>query len=91
MKIINNRILIKPEYTETATQSGIILANYENHSLYTREIFANQGVVIGKDERVKDVEIGDEVIFYRWGAHLVELDGEEVFFLDPRDLIAKIS
>jgi len=91
MKIINNRILIRPIYAEVKTKSGLILANYEHHSLYTREVFANQGIVIGKGERVEVVNIGDEVIFYRWGAHSVELDGEEVFFLDPVDLIAKIS
>ena len=91
MKIINRRLMLRPIHDEVKTASGLIIASYEPQSKYVREVYPNMGEVIALDEKIEDIMVGDIVVFYRWGAEIVELENEEVYFVSEKDILAKVE
>lgn len=55
LKAISDRIIIKPEKNEQSK----ILFNRQNE-------FVNSGIVISTGDKVKDVDIGDKILFHRF-------------------------
>jgi co-chaperonin GroES (HSP10) len=81
MKIqaFGRRIYIRPEQEKTLIQS-------EANSKIVR------GVVVSTGPEVKDVEVGDVLLFTSWGVDEVEIDKEKHYFLIESDefILARI-
>jgi len=82
-------LLIKPEKPEEKTRSGLIIANYEIQSKFEREVFSNQGEIMAVGEKITEVKPGDKVIFLRFGATELEIEGHGYLIINERDLLAK--
>lgn len=91
ISIINNRVLVDPTKVEEKTQSGLIIATMLEQSQYTREIFSNQGKVVKIASDVKLVKEGDEILFYRWGATEINIDGKDYLLVPEKDILARIE
>ena len=88
---LNDRIVVKRLEAEEKTKSGIIIPDNAKEKPQQGEVLA---VGPGKwnedgDERVAmSVKVGDKVMFKKWGADEVKIDGEEVLVLAESDVIA---
>lgn len=91
---LNDRVVVKRLEAEEKTKSGIIIPDNAKEKPQQGEVLA---VGPGKwnedgDERMKmDVKVGDKVLFAKWGANDVKIDGEDLLVLKEDDIIAVIS
>jgi chaperonin GroES len=88
---LNDRLVVKRLEAEDKTKSGIIIPDNAKEKPQQAEVLA---VGPGKwnedgDERVPmSVKVGDKVLFKKWGADEVKVDGEELLVLAESDVIA---
>jgi chaperonin GroES len=88
---LNDRLVVKRLEAEDKTKSGIIIPDNAKEKPQQAEVLA---VGPGKwnedgDERVPmSVKVGDKVLFKKWGADEVKVDGEELLVLAETDVIA---
>lgn len=88
---LNDRVVVKRLEAEDKTKSGIIIPDNAKEKPQQAEVLA---VGPGKwnedgDERLPmSVKVGDRVLFKKWGADEVKVDGEEVLVLAESDVIA---
>ncbi|MCP5404921.1 MAG: co-chaperone GroES [Pseudomonadaceae bacterium] len=91
---LNDRVVVKRIEAEEKTKSGIIIPDSAKEKPQQAKVMA---VGPGKwnedgDERIKmDVKVGDTVMFKKWGADEVKIDGEEYLILSESDLIAVMN
>jgi chaperonin GroES len=91
---LNDRVVVKRLEAEEKTKSGIIIPDNAKEK-------PQQGLVVavgpGKwnedgDARVKlDIKLNDKVLFAKWGANDVKIDGEEYLVLKEDDIIAVLA
>jgi chaperonin GroES len=94
IKPLHDRVVVKRLGAEEKTKSGIIIPDNAKEK-------PQQGLVLavgpGKwnedgDERLPlSVKVGDKVLFAKWGANEVKIDGEELLVLKEDDLIAVMA
>lgn len=88
---LNDRLVVKRLEAEDKTKSGIIIPDNAKEKPQQAEVLA---VGPGKwnedgDARVAmSVKVGDKVLFKKWGADEVKVDGEELLVLAESDVIA---
>ncbi|MFZ2587578.1 MAG: co-chaperone GroES [Alphaproteobacteria bacterium] len=91
---LNDRVLVERVEAETKTASGIIIPDSAKEKPQQAKVVA---VGPGKwnedgDERIKmDVKVGDTVMFKKWGADEVKVDGKEYLILAESDIIAVLN
>jgi chaperonin GroES len=91
---LNDRVVVKRLEAEDKTKSGIIIPDNAKEKPQQAEVLA---VGPGKfnedgDERIPlSVKVGDKVLFKKWGADEVKIDGEEVLVLAESDIIAVLK
>lgn len=93
MKVIarSNTVLIKQEFAETVTKSGLIIPDSAANATNQRQgTIIDIVTLVGEDKTEEhEVNIGDRVLYANNGAVLVEKE-ENVFLLPYRSLLAKI-
>ncbi len=88
---LNDRLVVKRLEAEEKTSSGIIIPDTAKDKPQQGEVLA---VGPGKwnedgEERVAmDVKVGDKILFGKWGAQEVRIDGQEVLVMKEDDVIA---
>ncbi|PIZ31779.1 MAG: co-chaperone GroES [Alphaproteobacteria bacterium CG_4_10_14_0_8_um_filter_53_9] len=88
---LGDRLVVKRLEAEQKTASGIIIPDNAKEKPQQGEVLA---VGPGKwnedgDARMAlDVKVGDKVLFGKWSATDVKLDGEELLILKEDDVIA---
>jgi len=86
-----DRVVVKRLNAEEKTKSGIIIPDTAKEKPQQGEILA---VGPGKwdedgEKRLKlEVKVGDKVLFGKWAATDVKLEGEELLILKEDDIIA---
>lgn len=91
---LNDRLVVKRLEAEDKTKSGIIIPDNAKEKPQQAEVLA---VGPGKwnedgDERVPmSVKVGDTVLFKKWGADEVKIDGHELLVLAETDVIAIVK
>ena len=90
------RVVIKKPTRQEQTASGIILPDTVDEGKQTE-----QGIVeaVGPGSRnmndgqhmPMDIEVGDKIIFTKFSAVEITHNGEELFVVTERDIIAKIE
>jgi len=90
IKPLADRVIVKRLDAEEKTKSGIIIPDNAKEKPQQGEVLA-----VGpgrRDEDGKhiamDVQVGDKVLFGKWGATEVKLEGEELLVLKEDDIIA---
>jgi chaperonin GroES len=93
IKPLADRVVVQRLEAEDKTKSGIIIPDNAKEK-------PQQGVVLavgpGKqdedgDRLPMDVKVGDKVLFGKWSATEVKLEGEEVLVLKQDDIIAILN
>ena len=93
LKPLGDRIIVKAAEAETQTASGIILADTAKEKPTRGEVLAvGDGKYNDKGERTPmDVKVGDVVIYSKYGATEVKLEGEEYLILRDSDIYAIVA
>ena len=91
---LNDRLVVKRLEAEDKTKSGIIIPDNAKEKPSQGEVLA---VGPGKwnedgDARVQmTVKVGDKVLFGKWAATEVKIDGEELLVLKEDEIIAIVK
>jgi chaperonin GroES len=81
---LNKNILVKRIEEETTTSSGIIIPDSakEKPSIATVEAIATG---------IKDVKVGDKILFSKYGGTEIPLDGQDYLILELENVLGIIS
>jgi chaperonin GroES len=90
LKPLGDRIVIRQIEAEEVTASGIVLPDTAQEKPQRGEVLAVGDGRYDDGERVPlDVEVGDEVIYSKYGGTEVSIDGEDLLILRESDVLAK--
>jgi len=89
---LEDRIVVRPSEPETQTASGIYLPDTAKEKPQQGEVLA-----VGPGRRSEtsgeiiaiDVNVGDIVVYSKYGGTEITVDGEDVMILSSRDVLAK--
>ena len=88
-----DNVLIRPLEAETKTASGIIIPDSAKEKPQIGEIVAvGPGKITPKGEKeVMVVSVGQKVMYKKWAAQEVKIEGEELLLAEQKDILAVIS
>ena len=94
MKInpLEDRVVVRPHEAEEKTAGGIVLPDAAKEKQQRGTVIAvGPGRLLDSGERsAVSVQVGDEVLFGKYGGTEIEVDGEEVKILRESDILAKL-
>lgn len=82
MKVLGNNVLIKVARREEKTKSGLIIPDVINQGS-----LPERGEVVMVGEDVESIEVGSVVIFKRYAASDVEIDGIKHVVVDAEEVL----
>ncbi|WP_245374291.1 co-chaperone GroES [Crossiella equi] len=93
IKPLEDKILVQASEAETTTASGIVIPDTAKEKPQEGSVLAvGPGRVDDKGNRVPvDVNVGDVVIYSKYGGTEVKYNGEEYLILSARDVLAVIT
>ena len=94
MKInpLDDRVVVRPMEAEERTAGGIVLPDAAREKQQRGTVIAvGPGRLLDSGERSPgSVQVGDQVLFGKYGGTEIEVDGEDVKILRESDILAKI-
>ncbi len=93
LKPLGDRVIVKPAEAEEQTKSGLFIPDTAKEKPQRGEVVAvGDGKLKDDGTRVPiDVNVGDTVIYSKYGGSEVKIDGVEYKILDAeRDIIAVV-
>jgi chaperonin GroES len=94
MKInpLDDRVVVRTNEAEETTAGGIVLPDAAQEKPQRGTVLAvGPGRLLDSGQRaVVSVEVGDEILFGKYGGTDIEVDGEEVKILRESDILAKV-
>jgi len=94
MKInpLDDRVVVRAGEAEETTAGGIVLPDAAKEKPQRGTVIAvGPGRLLDSGERSAiSVEVGDEILFGKYGGTDIEVDGEEVKILRESDILAKV-
>ncbi|QDT29568.1 co-chaperone GroES [Gimesia panareensis] len=89
---LDDRIVIEPNVAEETTAGGIVLPDTAQEKPQSGTVIAvGPGRLMESGERCPvAVEVGDEVLYGKYGGTDIEVGGKEVKILRESDILAKI-
>jgi chaperonin GroES len=94
LKPLDDRIVVKPNEAETQTASGLVIPD-------TAKEKPQQGTVlaVGPGKRAEStgeviplgIEVGQTVLYSKYGGTEVTVDGDDVLVLNGRDVLAVVE
>ena len=89
---LDDRIIIEPNVAEETTAGGIVLPDAAQEKPQSGTVVAvGPGRLLESGERCPvAVEVGDEVLYGKYGGTDIEVSGKEVKILRESDILAKI-
>jgi len=93
IKPLEDRIVVQAVEAETTTASGLVIPDTAKEKPQEGEVKAiGPGRIDDNGNRVPlDVNIGDKVIYSKYGGTEVKYAGEEYLILSARDVLAIVS
>jgi len=90
MKIrpLGDRVLLKETKAETMTSFGILLPETAQEKTNTATV---EAVGPGTDEEKISVKVGEKVMYEKYAATQVKMDGEDYLIVKNSDIIAVID
>ena len=86
LRPLQDRILLKPELSESKTASGIIIPDTVQEKTQKAEV-----VAIGDDKEKIKVSVGQKVMHDKYAGTQVKINGEDHLILKANDIIAVIE
>ena len=89
---LDDRVVVKPEEAEETTAGGIVLPDSAKEKPQRGTVVAvGPGKLLDNGNRgTLSVDVGDVVIYGKYGGSDIEVDGDEVKILYERDILAKV-
>ena len=89
---LDDRVVVQPTDAEETTAGGIVLPDAAQEKPQRGTVLAvGPGRLLESGERCEiALELGDEVLYGKYGGTDVEVDGAEVKVLRESDILAKI-
>ena len=93
IKPLEDRIVVKALEAEQTTASGLVMPDTAKEKPQEGEVVATgPGRIDDKGNRVPlDVNVGDKVIYSKYGGTEVKYAGEEFLILSARDVLAIVG
>ena len=93
IKPLEDRIVIKSLEAEQTTASGLVIPDTAKEKPQEGEVLAiGPGRIDDKGNRVPlDVNVGDRVIFSKYGGTEIKHGGQEYLILSARDVLAIVG
>jgi len=93
LRPLGDRVVVKPTAREEMTKSGIVLPDTAKEKPQEGEVLAvGPGRVDDNGQRIPlDVEVGDKVIYSKYGGTEVKYAGQEFLILSARDILAVLA
>ena len=93
IKPLEDRIVVRQVEAEQTTASGLVIPDTAKEKPQEGEVVAvGPGRVAENGTRVPvDVEVGDKVIYSKYGGTEVKYDGQEYLLLNARDILAVVE
>ena len=93
IKPLEDRIVVKPLEAEQTTASGLVIPDTAKEKPQEGEVLSiGPGRIDDNGNRVPlDVNVGDKVIYSKYGGTEVKYAGEEYLILSARDVLAVVS
>ena len=93
IKPLEDRIVVKPLEAEQTTASGLVIPDTAKEKPQEGEVLAvGPGRIDDKGNRVPlDVQVGDRVIYSKYGGTEIKHGGEEYLILSARDVLAVVG
>ena len=94
IKPLEDRIVIKSVEAEQTTASGLVIPDTAKEKPQEGEVLA---VGPGRwnddgDERIPlDVQVGDRVLYSKYGGTEIKIDGEDLLVLRESDVLARVE
>ena len=90
---LEDRIVVRANESEATTASGLVIPDTAKEKPQEGEVLAvGPGRVDDNGNRVPlDVNVGDKIIFSKYGGTEVKYNGEELLILSARDVLAVVS
>jgi len=91
---LEDRIVVRPNSAEATTASGLVIPDTAKEKPQQGEVLAtgpgrrteNSGELIATG-----VNVGDTVVYSKYGGTEITVDGEDLLILSSRDVLATIS
>ena len=89
---LEDRIVVRPDEAEEKTVSGLVIPDSAKEKPQQGEVLA-----IGPGRRAEntgelipiDLNVGDSVVYSKYGGTEITVDGEDLLILSSRDVLAK--
>ena len=93
IKPLEDRILVKSLEAETTTASGLVIPDTAKEKPQQGEVLAvGPGRMTDKGVRVAmDINVGDQVIYSKYGGTEIKHGGQEFLLLSARDVLAIVG
>ena len=90
---MGDRLVVKPMQSEEKTKSGIYLPDTAKEKPQEGKVIAvGPGRMTDEGKRIApDVEVGDVVLYTKYGGSEIKIDGEEFIIMRESDILAKKS
>ena len=89
---LDDRVVVKPVEAEQTTAGGIVLPDSAKERPQRGEVVAvGPGRQLDSGQRGElSVDVGDEVIYGKYGGTDIEINGDDVKILRESDILAKV-
>jgi chaperonin GroES len=86
-----DRLVVKPTQSEEKTKSGIYIPDTAKEKPQEGKVIAvGPGKMTDEGKRIPmDVEVGDIIIYAKYGGSEIKLDEEELIIVRESDILAK--
>ena len=93
IKPLEDRIVVQAVEAETTTASGIVIPDTAKEKPQEGKVLAvGPGRIDDNGNRIPlDVQVGDVVIYSKYGGTEVKYEGEEYLILSARDVLAVVN
>ena len=90
---MGDRLVVKPIQSEEKTKSGIYLPDTAKEKPQEGKVIAvGPGRMNDEGKRIApDVEVGDIIIYTKYGGSEIKIEGEEFIIMRESDILAKKS
>jgi len=88
---LGDRLVVKPMQSEEKTKSGIYLPDTAKEKPQEGKVIAvGPGKVADDGKRIPmEVEVGDIIIYAKYGGSEIKIDDEELIIMHESDILAK--
>jgi chaperonin GroES len=86
VKPLADRVLVKPEKSESKTAGGIIIPDTAQEKTQIGSVIA-----VGDDKEKIKVKAGDKIMHDKYAGTAIKIDGEDYLIVKAEDIVAVIE